>query len=113
MQEEKRSGRRYPTKIDVIKKNCDGYNVDYISNISCGGAFLESNYLQPVNSKVKILVDHINETVPIEGKVVWRKEESDVKGMGVRFTDLSERGKAVRDDLLLSLMYESHCDSAL
>lgn len=106
---EKRSYKRYSTKIDAIQKTSDGYLACKIKNISAGGIFVETPNELKTKTSVTFMVDHVSEMVPMSGRVVWAEREEDKSiYAGVEFENLTDRAKAMRDDILLSLMYEEH-----
>ncbi len=95
--------RRYPRVLTEVRVTCE-YGADsfyhYTLNVSQGGIFIRTP--KPLDAdttiKVEFTLPSLGHTFSIEGKVAWRKEKGDESGdagMGIEFTDISDRDSSL------------------
>ena len=107
MLQEKRRSKRFPSRIGMVFKDSEGLNFSFISNISRYGIYLETERLLPPGSLINFVLTNSKRVVPVKGRVVRTKDgifEGPPSGMGIRFEELDEMAKIIRDDILLYLM---------
>jgi len=107
MLEERRSAKRFPAKIGMVFADSEGLNFSFITSISRSGIFLETEKILTPGSTIKFVLSNSVSKVPVEGEVVRAKNavfEGGASGMGIRFENMDEMGKMIRDDILLYLM---------
>ncbi len=105
--EERRKAKRHADELIRVKLEEEIFNV--VKNISNTGALIMSS--KPFNEKTNIKLEFSSKEfkIPLEGMVTRCEKAHDGKfGVGIRFVNLNEKGKAIRDDLLLSLLYQKH-----
>lgn len=85
-----------------LRRNIDArYSSVMMANLSLGGAFVTTPY--PLEQGEHVMLEFPlpdkDRTLRIMGEVVWIREDVDLTGMGVRFTEVA------RNDLLLLRTY--------
>lgn len=92
-------------KVNHEFKNIDAFLSEYVSDISHGGVFIRSRSPLAVGTRVElrftIILDDV-ETIEGEGEVVRAvpPDEGPIAGMGVSFTQLTERSQTVIERLI-------------
>lgn len=107
MLEEKREAKRFDSRIGMVFVDNEGLNFSFITNISRSGIFLETERVLTPGSKIKFALSNSVSRVSVEGEVVRVKNaifEGGASGMGIKFEQLDEVGKMIRDDILLYIM---------
>lgn len=105
----RRLSKRYTAQIHTYQKSEQGISSGCITNLSRDGAFLKTDAVLPPDTTLELWIKHVNESIPIQGRVAWsQKVPRSRKGMGIQFIDTSARAKAMRDDILLTLMYKEY-----
>jgi len=95
--------RRQDTRVTINKEfeSFDAFVDEYVTNVSRSGAFIRRDVDLPVgtliNLKFTVIMDDI-ETIEGTGKVVRRQTEP--KGVGVVFTEISHHSKHLLERLL-------------
>jgi hypothetical protein len=105
--EERRKAKRHANELIKVKLEEEIFNV--VKNISNTGALIMSS--KPFNEKTNIKLEFSSKEfkIPLEGMVTRCEKSNDGKfGVGIRFVNLNDQSKAIRDDLLLSLLYQKH-----
>jgi uncharacterized protein (TIGR02266 family) len=93
---EKRKSLRVDANYSVHFQTVGALQKAYISNVSGGGFFIETDKISPIGSKITLEILFPDETTPqtIEAEVSWtnpRKLTATPQGMGVKFCDLPEK----------------------
>ena len=94
MDQEKRSGPRATTKIEIMFKEIGGFIKAYMLNVSNGGLFVKADDPLPLDSPVnlKLTLPGESEEMQIQGRVVWNnpkgRKDSFPKGMGIQFVEI-------------------------
>jgi len=108
--EEKRKDPRYEVDLKVDYASKDIFVSNYVSNISKGGIFIQTESPLPIRSKIqlKIFLPDTKVTIAVKGMVAWnydiKKGSGKISsGMGIRFVDLSPEGKAVLEEYVQQL----------
>lgn len=107
---ERREDSRYQVNIDVDSESLKMFHAYYVSNISKGGVFIETNDPLPIQAAIKMTLrlPGISETIKVKGKVAWNcdrdKKTGEMRmGMGIKFTNLSPEKQTVLMDYLSKL----------
>ena len=89
----RRKNDRVPVSITGnLKSNLDPrYTAVMMANLSLGGAFVKTPYPLPVAELVQLEIPLPPRATPVRltGEVVWTREDSELTGMGIRFTEIS------------------------
>ncbi|MCB0482856.1 MAG: PilZ domain-containing protein [Flavobacteriales bacterium] len=97
--EERRShgGARVDIEIDVDLSSYGPYALSKLENVSIGGAFVKSDTLHPVGTKLKLKFKLPGDKTPIEaeGEVMWTYKQRGASlmnnsGLGVKFTQIMQ-----------------------
>jgi type IV pilus assembly protein PilZ len=92
MSENTRASDRIATNIEIKFREKGSFIRSYMLNVNNGGLFLRTNTPLHIDSEVTMLVQlpDDQETMTIEGRVVWANPRSKVfpAGMGIQFTDM-------------------------
>ncbi|NOY68435.1 MAG: PilZ domain-containing protein [Deltaproteobacteria bacterium] len=104
MGKERRKDRRLDTRI-WVKESGERYVCYHlVSNLSCGGYFIEKKLPFPIGAEINVMFELPGESEPlnIKGVIVnnYRDADSAYKGAGVRFTGLSESDEKSLADFL-------------
>lgn len=93
----------------LVDYNCDGgVHCDYVTSISVGGLFIETESMLPIEGTVKLRfrLTGDEDLHEIEGRVCWRNDNSvegpqQAPGFGVAFTsgDATERLSRELEDI--------------
>jgi len=99
-----RKTERVEQTIEVHYKSADEFYKAYSKNIGGGGLFLKINNLLQVGTEVNLKFTLPGDDLPFNtaGKVVWLKE-TEGKGMGIQFTNLS-----TQDQIRLNAFLRQH-----
>jgi uncharacterized protein (TIGR02266 family) len=89
----RRRNDRVPVSITGnLRTNLDPrYTAVMMANLSLGGAFVKTPYPLPVSELVQLEIPLPTRETPVRltGEVVWTREDSELTGMGIRFTEIS------------------------
>lgn len=103
--------RRLPVsevEVKIIPLGSSSPTIKKIANWSPGGLFVVTEDVLPLESKVTLelsLEMPASSTVSLEGQVVRHQTDKDtgeIEGMGIMFTNFTQKGLQVLRDLLLS-----------
>lgn len=105
---DRRKDTRFDVKIKVDYSTKDIFLSNYVTNLSKGGVFIETDIPLPVQSEIQLtfLLPDVNVTIETKGKVVWTYDVKKgtgriVSGMGIKFMDLAPSLKAQIEDYLM------------
>lgn len=93
---EKRKTKRAPIEIDIDLSTYGTYQINKLTNVSMGGAFICTEKLQPVGTEMKMRFQLPDDEAVIEarGQVMWAytqpkgSSKPNSTGMGVKFTKI-------------------------
>ena len=93
--EERRRYPRIPVEIFIEYEALEQFFKDYVTNISRGGIFIQTETPLPIGTKlyIRFLLPGSQEVIKTEGEVVWRSEEGKQRGMGVAFKKLDREAR--------------------
>ncbi len=104
---ERRKAPRYEVSINVDHDSLYMFTGNYVSNLSKGGFFIETNDPLPVQSDIDLtlFIGELGKKIKVQGKVAWNydrtKDGGKMKtGMGIKFTDLSPENKTILTEYL-------------
>jgi len=100
MKSERRKFIRVPVRIRMLIKEEEGTGELYFmsKNLSLGGAFLVSDLLLEIGTRIylEFTLPHHPPLIIVKGEIVWAKDEVEEEvsgGMGVRFLNLDNESK--------------------
>lgn len=111
MIQEKRIARRFSSRIGIVTADQDGLNFGFITDLSRQGAFIESEKVPQVGSPFSFVLSNGTARSNVSARVMRSRDaflRGNPSGFGIHFEEIDTLGKAVRDDLLLSLMSTRH-----
>ena len=90
MSKEKREYPRQGIRLAVSYDTLDDFLIDYTSNVSLGGIFLETDQRLPTDHPLQLQIRLPDgESILAEGTIQWTSSD----GVGVHFTVLSVRNQ--------------------
>ncbi len=97
-----RARPRYPVAMRVTYRTATDFVVDYIRNLSSGGAFVASERPPPLGERVllKLHPPGVRDPIEITGQVAWRRPG---EGFGVKFTPESDYARTRIEQLVRSI----------
>ena len=102
---ERRQHTRAEVAIKISYTSLDRFFNDYALNISLGGIFIATDKPLPIGTRLKIFfsLPHVPQAITTTGEVVRVSDGSDgeLKGMGIRFADLSQQAKEIIDQVVM------------
>ena len=112
---DRRLDRRFDVNIRVDCETKDMFVSHYVTSLSKGGVFVETEDPLPIQSEVhlKLALPESNQTIEAKGKVAWTY---DIKkgtgghvtpGMGIRFLDLSAEHRMLLEECVQKLSSSS------
>jgi uncharacterized protein (TIGR02266 family) len=101
MIENERESTRIATNIEIMFREKGSFVKSYMLNVNNGGLFLKTDTPLAIDAEVTmhIRLPDDQETMTVEGRVVWTNPRSKVfpAGMGIQFTKLlSEHQEKIR-----------------
>ena len=95
MGKEKREYPRQGMRLAVSYETMDDFLIDYTSNVSLGGIFLETEQTLPTDRPLQLQLQLPDgEVILAEGTIQWTSSEGVLpQGVGVHFTVLSVRNQ--------------------
>jgi uncharacterized protein (TIGR02266 family) len=107
---DRRQHPRYDVKIKVDYRTMDMFLSNYVTNISKGGVFIQTENPLPLQSEIHLTLSlpELGATIEAKGKVAWtydiKKGTSHIApGMGIKFVDLPPQQKTLLEDYLKKL----------
>ena len=107
MIQEKRSSRRFSGRIGIVSFDVDGLNFGFITDLSRGGAYIESERVLAIGTPFQFVLNNGTVETPVVSRVVRSNDaffHGGKSGFGVHFERMEALGRSLRDDLLLFLM---------
>jgi uncharacterized protein (TIGR02266 family) len=108
--DDRRKDPRFDVTIRVDYSTKDIFVSNYVTNLSRGGVFIQTDHPLPIQSEIRLTFTLPDDNIKIEakGKVTWtfdiRKGTGHVSpGMGIRFTDLSSEQRAMIENYIKKL----------
>ncbi len=110
--------RRKDPRLDVnikVDYSTKGMFVsNYVTNLSRGGVFIQSDDPLPLQSQINLTLTlpELHVTIEAKGKVTWTYDikkgtSAIISGMGIKFTDLTAEHKALIEDYISKLSTQS------
>ena len=107
---ERRKDLRIDVNIKVDYSTKGMFVSNYVTNLSKGGVFIQTNDPLPIQSQIHLtmILPDFNIKIEAQGKVTWTYDikkgtSSIVPGMGIKFTDLPEQHRALIEDYIKKL----------
>lgn len=104
---ERRENPRYEVSLNVDYDSLYMFTGNYVSNISKGGFFIETNDPLPVQSEINLVlfIGDLGKKIRVQGKVAWNFDRAIASGkmktgMGIKFTNLTPEDKATLLDFI-------------
>jgi len=107
MIQEKRTARRFSGRIGIVSFDNDGLNFGFITDLSRGGAYIESEKVPAIGAPFHFVLSNGTARAPVLSRVIRSRDtffHGGKSGFSVRFEKMDGLAKPLRDDLLLSLM---------
>jgi uncharacterized protein (TIGR02266 family) len=111
---DRRKDARFDVKIKVDYSTKDIFVSNYVTNLSKGGVFIETETPLPLQSQIHFtfILPDFNVKIEAKGKVVWTYDVKKgtgrvVTGMGIKFTKLSPQHRAQIEEYLMKLSHPS------
>lgn len=105
--DDRRKDRRFDVKIKVDYSTKGMFVSNYVTNLSKGGVFIQTEDPLPLQSRIHLTftLPEFNVTIKAKGKVAWTYDikkgtSAIIPGMGIKFTDLSAEHKALIEDYI-------------
>lgn len=115
--DDRRKEPRLDVNIQVDYKARDMFISNYVTNISKGGVFIQTDSPLPIHSEIQVTfsIPETGRTITAKGKVAWtydikKGSISITPGMGIRFTDLSMDNRKILEDYIRNLTSMSGID---
>jgi len=107
---EHRQDPRFDVHIRVDYASRNMFLSNYVTNLSNGGLFIQTENPLPVQSEILVTLNlpEINTVIQVKGRVAWTYDIKKgtgriITGMGIKFMDLSIENKSVIKDYIQKL----------
>ena len=111
---DRRVDPRYRVDIQVDCETRDMFVSNHVTNISRGGLFIRSERPLPIQSEIAMtfILPGAERKIRVVGRVVWnydvqKPETRLVRGMGIKFLDMSPEDRAALEQCLSRLEVEA------
>ncbi|MBI3811433.1 MAG: TIGR02266 family protein [Nitrospirae bacterium] len=105
--DDRRKDRRFDVKIKVDYSTKGMFVSNYVTNLSKGGVFIQTEDPLPLQSRIHLTftLPEFNITIKAKGKVTWTYDikkgtSTIIPGMGIKLTDLTAKHKALIEDYI-------------
>jgi type IV pilus assembly protein PilZ len=112
--DDRRKDSRFNVNIKVDYSTQGMFVSNYVTNLSKGGVFIQTDDPLPLQSQINLTftLPEFNIKIEAKGKVTWTYDikkgtSTIIPGMGIRFTDLTAKHKALIGDYISKLSTQS------
>lgn len=112
--DDRRKDPRFDVNIKVDYSTKGMFVSNYVTNLSKGGVFIQTEDPLPIQSQINLTftLPEVNIKIEAKGKVTWtydikRGTSTVISGMGIKFTDLTAKHKALIEDYISKLSTQS------